>query len=162
MYSNKKLSNPCPFLILFSLSPCSTLSDSPKEGLWPYFMPTLSLYNSFTLISLSAMGVFKFIFPLVHPPQLLWSSLSWGYPFGNHSYHSKGTKTTFHTINRHTNHARCSKQFCYSYFIVIYIHMCSCEYEYIFNIYLYICMCAKLLQFCLTLCDPKDYSPLGS
>ena len=40
--------------------------------------------------------------------------------------------------------------------------MCSCEYKYIFNIYLYMCMCAKLLQFCLTLCDPKDYSPLGS
>lgn len=97
------------------------LSDSPKEGLWPYFMPTLSPYNSFTLISLSAVGVFKFVFPLVHPPQLLWSSLSWGYPFGNHSYHSKGTKTTFHSINCHTNHARRSKQFCYSYFIVIFI-----------------------------------------
>ena len=28
--------------------------------------------------------------------------------------------------------------------------------------YLLLCVCAKLLQSCLTLCDPMDYSPPGS
>ena len=30
------------------------------------------------------------------------------------------------------------------------------------QVYIYVCMCAKLLQSCLTLCDPMDCSPTGS
>ena len=48
-------------------------------------------------------------------------------------------------------------------------NVCIIKYTYILcihcNIYLlhtYMCVCAQSLQECLTLCDPKDYSPPGS
>ena len=47
------------------------------------------------------------------------------------------------------------------YFITIKIHITSLSRNFANYIFIYACVHAKLLQLCLTLCNPMDYSPPG-